>query len=120
MAPKVRRVSYLPCGYEWLLIELAKVAAEINNLNLVALPVQDVRDGGALSEVLEGQDNGGDADLVIAGDPTLDEKAQAANYSQSAWSKNSVVFSSNPSHVKPWSSFSSYPDNFNMGKSLAL
>ena len=122
MAPKVRRVSviYHADTNGWL-IELAKVAAENNNLNLVALPAQDVRDAAALyREVLEGQDNGSDAIWLLQGDPTLDERSLLRTILNQAWSKNSVVFSSNPSHVKRGALFSLYPDNFNMGKSLAL
>jgi putative ABC transport system substrate-binding protein len=35
-----------------------------------------------------------------------------------AWSKNLIVFSSNPMHVKHGALFAVYPDNKNMGASL--
>lgn len=121
IAPEVNRVTviYHPDTNGWL-IDLAKNAAAQSAVELVALPANDVREAAAIyRDVLGDQDRGRDAIWLLQGDPTLDERSLLPTILNRAWGKQSVVFSSNPSHVKRGALFSLYPDNFNMGKSLA-
>lgn len=121
MAPKVRRISvvYHPQTNGWL-IEQGKAAAGAQGYELIAYPANDVREAAALyRKVIDAQDNGFDAIWLLQGDPTLDERSLLPTLLNQAWSKNSVVFSSNPSHVKRGALFSLFPDNVGMGKSLA-
>ena len=122
IAPDVERITviYHDATNGWL-IELAKVAALDSGFKLEALAAEDVREAaGVYREVLERQNNGKDAIWLLQGDPTLDERSLLPTILNEAWGSHSIVFSSNPSHVKRGALFSLYPDNFNMGKSLAV
>ena len=122
LAPKVRRVIvvYHPETNGWL-VELAKSSAIELGLEMKSLPAKDVREAAALyQQELGDQLNGDDAIWLLQGDPTMDERSLLLTILNKAWSSHTVVFSSNPSHVKRGALFSLFPDNFGMGKSLAL
>lgn len=121
LAPKAKRVTviYHQRTNGWL-VDLAAVAAESSGLELVQIPAKDVREAAALyREVLSKQSNSSDAIWLLQGDPTLDERGLLPTILKKAWGNHSIVFSSNPSHVKRGALFSLFPDNEKMGKSLA-
>jgi putative ABC transport system substrate-binding protein len=50
----------------------------------------------------------------------MDEQSLLPEVLRETWEKNFVVFSSNLDHVRKGALFSLYPDNFGMGRSLAI
>lgn len=122
LAPKTKRVVviYHPQTNGWLM-DLAHSAASELNIELKPLAAKDVREAAGLYQrELDGLLAGEDALWLLQGDPTMDERSLLLTILNKAWSRHTVVFSSNPSHVKRGALFSLFPDNFNMGKSLAL
>jgi putative ABC transport system substrate-binding protein len=121
LAPEVRRISvvYHPDSNGWL-IDHAKQVAEEMGLVLAAMPAHGVREAARLyQQILAKQENGFDAIWLLQDDPTLDEIGLLPRLLSEAWNHEFIVFSSNPSHVKRGALFSLFPDNAQMGKSLA-
>ena len=121
LAPQVKRISvvYHAETNGWL-IKLARQAAESLSIDLVAIAAYNVREAAfTYKRLLAEQENGFDAIWLLQGDPTLDERGLLPTILSEAWGNQSVVFSSNPSHVKRGALFSLFPDNLNMGKSLS-
>lgn len=106
--------------YSGWLIKLAEKAAPRHSLKLVKHPVSNVREAAAVYRgILETSNPAHDAIWLTQRDPSLDENAVLPDILAQAWSKNFVVFSSNPSHVPRGALFALYPDNHKMGSSLA-
>jgi len=122
LAPEVRRISvvYHPDSNGWL-VDNAKQAAKDLGLVLVAVPAYSTREAARVyQEILTEQVNGFDAIWLLQGDPTMDEMSLLPRLLSEAWNRGTIVFSSNPSHVKRGALFSLFPNNPQMGKSLAL
>ena len=122
LAPEVNIISvvYHKETNGWL-VDIAENYAQSHNLILERLEATDVRDAAQDFKVIFEQHQGKHhAIWLLQGDPTLDEKGMLPDVLSQAWESGCVVFSSNPSHVKRGALFSLYPDNYAMGKSLAL
>lgn len=120
-APSVRRVFvvYDSRHNSWL-IRLAREAAATRGIELVAREAQDLK--GALlayQEILGSADPRRDA-LWLPQDPTtVDEAAVLPLVLQETWSRGLVLFSSSPAHVRRGALFSLYPNNMEIGRTLA-
>ncbi len=121
LVPDIRRVSvvYHEESNGWL-VRLASKAAKELDLELVTVPADGARDAAkTYQKLLSEQVSGADAIWLLQADPTLDEKGMLPRLMSEAWDRHTVVFSSNPSHVKRGALFSLFPDNIQMGKSLS-
>ncbi len=78
----------------------------------------DIRDAANIYAKLVDEAQEGDA-IWILQDGSYVNGAILSVLLDAAWNKNLVVFSSNPLHVKHGALFAVYPDNKNMGASLA-
>lgn len=106
--------------YNGWLIQRATAEAKRQQLILISHPVDSVRDAaGEFKTILSSTDPATHAIWLMQRDPSLDEKAVVPDILAQAWSKNYVVFSSNPAHVPRGALFALYPDNEKMGISLA-
>ncbi|HEX5054872.1 MAG TPA: ABC transporter substrate binding protein [Gammaproteobacteria bacterium] len=120
LSPVTRRVIvvYDPGTNDWL-IQSAKTAAAKMELELAAVPAQDLREAAASYVHL--QEKGlGKTDLIwLLNDPnTVDQNTILPFLLKTSWSDHFAVISNNPGHVKRGVLFSLYPDYGNMGKSI--
>ncbi|ADE14557.1 conserved hypothetical protein [Nitrosococcus halophilus Nc 4] len=120
LTPDVKRVTVIyEQGYSDWLIERAEESIRNYNLKLNALPAKNFREAATLyRDVLSQLESETDA-IWLLQDSILDEQAVLPLILQEAWERNLVVFSSNLSHLKRGVLFALYPDNENMGRSLA-
>lgn len=121
LMPAAKRVFvvYDPRTNAWL-IRLAREAARAQGLELVAYEAQDLR--GAMQQyqaVFAVVDSRTDA-LWLPQDPTtVEERSVLPLVLQESWNRSLAIFSSSFGHVKRGVLFSLYPDNVELGKSLA-
>lgn len=113
-------VIYDPKQKSWE-IARARNAAETRSLTLKAMPADDLHRSAILFRDLLLQIK--DDSIAIwlpQNNAAVDERSMLPVVLQEAWDKNFVVFSSNLDHVRKGALFSLYPDNFRMGRSLAI
>ncbi|MFG6458011.1 ABC transporter substrate binding protein [Roseateles sp. BYS96W] len=122
LRPGVRRVHlvYDPQVNTWL-VRLAREAARAEGLELLAQEAGDTVDALRIyTQVMSGADAVRDA-LWLPQDPTtVDENAVLSLVLREGWNRNVAVFSSHLAHVKRGALFALYPDNRELGRSLAL
>lgn len=119
-AAKEITVVYSPKQKDWE-IGHAHRAAEAHGLNLIALPAEDPRLSAVLfRDVLHRVREDSVAVWLPQNNAAMDEQALLPVVLKDAWEKQFVVFSSSIDHVRKGALFSLYPDNFRMGRSLAL
>lgn len=122
LMPTARRVHivYDPRLNSWL-VKLARDAVKAEGLELLAQEAAD--QAGALriyTQLLAGADPARDA-LWLPQDPTtVDDNAVLPLVLREGWNRNIVVFSSHLAHVRRGALFSLYPDNRELGRSLAV
>lgn len=121
MMPKARRIFsvYDPRQNEWL-IRLAKEAARQQGLELVTYQVQDLRSAmRAYQEILDQSDVSRDALWLPQDSTSVEDSSVMPMLLQESWARNLTMFSSSFSHVRRGVLFSLYPDNVDLGRSLA-
>ncbi len=102
-------------------IERAGKAAKMYGLTLNAFPTEDLRLSAELYRKVLAQIKDGSIAVWLPQDnAAMDEQALLPVVLQEAWEKNFIVFSGNLDHVRKGALFSLYPDNFGMGRSLAV
>ena len=102
------------------IIDRAASVAPAHGLVLKSVRAETVRDGANYyREVLQGQHSKQSAIWLLRGDAALQERSVLHMVLKEAWKQKLLVFSSNPTYVKSGVLFSLYPDNINLGKSLA-
>lgn len=113
-------VIYNPKQKAWE-VARAENAAKARGLALKALPAEDLRLSAQLfrDTLLEIKDDS-IAIWLPQNNAAMDEAALLPVVLKEAWDKQFVVFSSNLDHVRKGALFSLYPDNFSMGRSLAV
>lgn len=113
-------VIYDPRQKAWE-VARAQSAAAARGLTLKALPAEDLRLSAQLfrDTLLEIRDDS-IAIWLPQNNIAMDEAALLPVVLKEAWDKQFVVFSSNLDHVRKGALFSLYPDNFSMGRSLAV
>lgn len=121
LSPAVKRVRvvYHRTRNAWM-IRKAREAAQRLGLVLDAAPVENLQEAAkSYQKIMEKQKSGTEALWLLQNAAVLDERALLPEILKTAWDKKLTVFSSNPSHVKRGVLFALYPDNYNMGRSLA-
>jgi putative ABC transport system substrate-binding protein len=121
LVPTIRRVNVVhdPRQNAWL-IRLARDAARAQGLELAAHEATDLQ--GALrlyGQVLTSADPRREALWLVQDSTTVEDSAVLPLALKEAWSRNLAVFSSNVAHVKRGALFSLYPDNVELGRTLA-
>ncbi len=121
LLPGVKRVIvvYNPQHNEWL-IKIARDAAKSHGLELLAY---EARDLGAAARAYEaafaGSDARRDAVWLPQDSTTVDENAILPLVLKESWNRNVPVFSSSFLHVKKGALFALYPNNLELGRTLA-
>jgi putative ABC transport system substrate-binding protein len=121
MMPSARRVFvvYDPRQNAWLL-RLAREAARANGLELVAQEAPDLKTAMRLyQDIVATADPRRDAIWLPQDSVTVEESAVLPVVLQEAWNRGLAVFSSSVAHVKRGALFSLYPNNVELGRSLA-
>ena len=121
MMPKARRILtvYDPRQNEWLM-RLAKEAAREQGMELVTYPAQDLRAAmHAYQQVLLEMDASRDALWLPQDATTVEDSVVMPLLLKESWERNLAVFSSSFGHVRRGVLFSLYPDNVDLGRSLA-
>lgn len=120
LQPAVKRVTvvYSPRHSAWLMRH-AQPAARQLGLELRALEVDELK--GALRQYQDFFAQAAPQDaLWLPQDPlTVDESAVLPLVLQECWNRNLALFSSNLGHVRRGALFSLYPNNLELGRSLA-
>lgn len=121
LRPATRRVHlvYDPRLNAWL-VKLAREAARAEGLELVAQEAADQAEAlRAYTQLLAGADPNRDA-LWLPQDPTtVDDNVVLTLVLREGWNRSIAVFSSHLAHVRRGALFSLYPDNRELGRSLA-
>jgi len=121
LSPKTQRVFVVfePRQNGWL-IRLAKEAARIQGIELVALEAADLKSAlGHYQNIFATADAKRDALWLPQDSATVDESLVLPLVLQESWAKGMPVFSSNVSHVKRGALFALYPNNMELGRNLA-
>lgn len=121
MMPRAKRVFtvYDPRQNAWM-IRLAKEAARVNGLELVAYEAQDLRSAmQAYQGIFAATDSSQDALWLPQDSTTVEDGSVLPMVLQESWSRNLAVFSSSFAHVKRGVLFSLYPNNAELGRYLA-
>lgn len=121
LMPAAKRVFvvYDPRNNAWLM-RLAKEAARAQGLELVAYEAEDLR--GAMQQyqaVFAAADSRTDALWLPQDTTTVEEGSVLPLVLKESWNRGLAVFSSSFGHVRRGVLFSLYPDNVELGKSLA-
>lgn len=119
--PTARRVIvvYDPKQNEWL-IRLAREAAKVHGLELLALEADDLKTAVRRYQDMLGTVSAKRDVLWLPQDTTtVEESAVLPLVLRESWNQNLIVFSSNVVHVKRGVLFALYPDNAEIGRYLA-
>lgn len=121
LLPGVKRVQviYNPLQNDWL-IRLARDAAKAQGLELVAHEARDLATAARMYEsVFTASDARRDAIWLPQDATTVDETTILPLVLKESWNRNVAVFSSSFLHVKKGALFALYPNNLELGRSLA-
>ena len=121
MMPTARRiiVIYDPRQNAWL-IRLAREAARNAGMELISREAGDLKSAMYLyQEYLATADPKRDVLWLPQDSVTVEESTVLPFVLQEAWRRSLLVFSSSVSHVKRGALFSLYPDNIELGRSMA-
>jgi putative ABC transport system substrate-binding protein len=121
LMPGIKRVTviYNPQQNEWL-IRLAREAARARGLELVAREARDLASAARLYEAaFASSDSRRDAIWLPQDTTTVDENTILPLVLKESWNRNVPVFSSSFLHVKKGALFALYPNNLNLGRTLA-
>lgn len=121
LLPGVKRVTviYNPQNNDWL-IRLAREAAKLQGLELMAHEARDLASAARLYESAFASSDGRRDALWLPQDATtVDENTILPLVLRESWNRNVPVFSSSFLHVKKGALFALYPNNVELGRTLA-
>lgn len=121
LLPGIRRVIavYNPQQNDWL-IRIARDAAKAQGLELVALDARDLATAARMYETAFASSDGKRDALWLPQDgTTVDETTILPLVLRESWNRNIPVFSSSFLHVKKGALFALYPNNIELGRTLA-
>jgi putative ABC transport system substrate-binding protein len=122
LQPATRRVLvvYDPRHNEWL-IRLARDAARTHGMELLAYEARDLASAARLYETIFATTEARRDAVWLPQDPTtVDEGTILPMVLRESWNRNMTVFSSSYLHVKKGALFVLYPNNVELGRSLAM
>ena len=121
LAPTTRRITvvYSARASGWL-IQAAKDAARLAELELRALEANDLREALRHYQDFFAQPSAGDSLWLPQDNATVDEAAVLPLVIRESWNLNIPVFSSSLVHVRRGVLFSLYPNNSELGRTLGV
>jgi len=119
LQPAIRRVAvvYNPKN-DWL-IRLARNAAKAQDIELLALPAEDLKAALKQYQDFFAASGKGDALWLPQDSVTVEDRAVLPLVLKESWNRNMPLFSSSLAHVRRGALFALYPDNVELGKDLA-
>lgn len=112
-------VVYDPAQNDWL-VRLARQAAAARGIELMAFEAADLKAAMVhYQTIVATMAPGRDALWLPMDTTTVQEATVLPLVLQEAWNRNLTVFSSNVAHVRRGALFALYPDNLEVGRSLA-
>lgn len=121
LLPGIKRVFvvYNPQNNEWL-IRIAREAAKAQGLELVAYEARDLGTAARMYEAAFASSDGRrDAVWLPQDGTTVEESTILPLVLKESWNRNVPVFSSSFLHVKKGALFALYPNNVELGRTLA-
>lgn len=121
LAPNIKHVHVVYSqNSEWL-VELADTQSQLMGLNLIKIKAESVKE--ALLEydkILSEIDVKTNAIWLPLDPITVNEQIILPSLLKRTWEQNIVLFSSKPAHAKRGALFSMFPNNYELGKQLAV
>lgn len=120
LAPGVKRITVIHDGAtdDWLIGMAGHAATELG-YTLQPIRYTSMKDGAnAYREVMDAAQPPTDAVWLLQASKVLEETQVLQMILRTAWDRNIVVFSSNPSHVPKGVLFALFPDNQALGRQL--
>ncbi len=119
LAPEVKRVYVVKRSDQFNdMVDRAQSYLDSLQIELSVTETASLQESAsAYREILE-QSEEGDAIWILPGSGVVDNSVLSMLLKR-GWTKNLILFSSNPAHVKRGLLFAAYPDNFGLGGSLA-
>jgi putative tryptophan/tyrosine transport system substrate-binding protein len=112
-------VVYNPQYNDWL-IKIAREAAKAQGLELIAYEARDLASAARMYEVaFASAESRRDAVWLPQDATTVDETTILPLVLKESWNRNVPVFSSSFLHVKKGALFALYPNNLELGRTLA-
>ena len=121
-SPGIRNVhvTYNKNNNEWL-IELAKTYADLLGLQLLAHPVDDLKDSAqTFKSIINTADPKTDAIWILQDPSVVDRSTILPFVLKETWKYSLLVFSSSPEHVRRGALFSVLPDHKKSGQRLGM
>ncbi len=121
LIPGIKRVFviYNPQNNDWL-IRIAREAARAQGLELITYEARDLGGAARMYETaFAGSDGKRDAVWLPQDGTTVEESTILPLVLKESWSRNVPVFSSSFLHVKKGALFALYPNNLELGRTLA-
>lgn len=119
VAPQVKKVHVAYSEKSEWLITMAKTAAKKQGLELDVRKVTSTKEAVEFyQQLFESNISKEDAIWLPLDRISSHDKITLPLILEKAWAREVVVFSSKPSHAKRGALFSTYPDNFELGKHL--
>lgn len=121
LAPAVKRVLVVhdPRQNAWLM-RLAREAAKASGLDLQVRSAEDLKSAvKAYQDLVAGANPSHDAIWLPQDVTTVEDGTILPLLLKEAWAQNLVLFSSNVSHVRRGALFALYPNNAELGRTLA-
>ena len=121
LMPGIKRVLvvYNPQNNDWL-IKFARDAAKVHGLELLAYEARDLGTAARMYEAaFAGSDGKRDAVWLPQDGTTVEESTILPLVLKESWNRNVPVFSSSFLHVKKGALFALYPNNVELGRTLA-
>lgn len=117
--PSIKKINviYNQKNNGWL-IEKAKNAAEIFNLEVVAIPSEKIKYSAKELKKITANINPKTEAIWLPYDPIVPTKHLLPDLLKNAWNKNLIIFSGNPYHVQQGTLFALFPDYTRLGKQL--
>jgi len=119
VAPQVKKIHVAYSKRSTWLIDIAKIAAQQQGLSLQLKQVTNTKEAiNFYQQLFKSGVSNKDAIWLPLDRISSNDKVTLPFILEKAWTKGVVVFSSKPSHAKRGALFSTYPDNFALGKHL--
>ena len=121
LTPHIQRVHVVYSDSSEWLIQLAEMQSAALGLTLIKVKVQDIKVATQEYDKLLSLINVKTDAIWLPLDPvTANEQIILPSLLEQTWEKNIVLFSSKPAHAKRGALFSMFPNNYELGKQLAV
>lgn len=121
LVPRINRIYMVYSEeYSGWYLDIARIAAKLNKIELITLSSSSIKESlQHYKEIVQKRVEGSDAIWLLQDPLSSDMKLIMPIILEKAWEKNIPVISNKAGHVERGALFALYPDNFEIGVSLA-